>query len=281
MNKAKLNLYLSIFLLSFTGVSAKFVPLSAIPLTFARAGIATICLTAFLLFTGASLRIKRVHIIPALSIGLLLGVHWVTYMHALQISTVAIGMISLYSFPVFTALLEPLILREKRHKADLLAALAVFTGIAIMNPVLSLDSTILQGCLWGLGSAVLYSLRNILSRYYLRTYKGETMMVYQLAAASAICLPLLAITTNTELLNLTTDGALYLLIFAIPLTAIAHTLWIKNMSHFKAAFVGTVSCLAPLLGALWAIPALGEPLSLRTMIGGGIILAISTYEANK
>ncbi|MDA1354499.1 MAG: DMT family transporter [bacterium] len=281
MKENKLNLYFSIFLLSFTGLSAKLVPLSAIPITFSRAGIAAICLGLFALLSRVPLRLNRQHILPVIGIGALLGLHWMTYMHALKISTVAIGMISLYSFPVFTALFEPLLLKEPFRKGDLLAAVAVFIGIVIMNPVLSLESNILQGCLWGIGSAFLYSLRNVFSRYYLRTYAGETIMVYQLAIASAICIPLLLVTSNTELSQLNSHGWIHLLIFALPLTALAHTLWVKNMSHFKAAFVGTVSCLAPVFGAIWAIPVLGEALNSRTIIGGTIILCISAYEAQR
>jgi drug/metabolite transporter (DMT)-like permease len=41
--------------------------------------------------------------------GLLMCVHWVTYFHAMQVSTVAIGMIALYTYPVMSVLLEPLI----------------------------------------------------------------------------------------------------------------------------------------------------------------------------
>ena len=37
-----------------------------------------------------------------------MGTHWVTYFYALQWSNVAIGMLSLFTYPVITALLEPL-----------------------------------------------------------------------------------------------------------------------------------------------------------------------------
>jgi len=37
--------------------------------------------------------------------GLLTGVHWVTFFHAIQISTVAIAILSLYTFPIMTSFL--------------------------------------------------------------------------------------------------------------------------------------------------------------------------------
>lgn len=55
--------------------------------------------------------------------GLFMGIHWVTYFYALQWSNVAIGMLSLFTYPVITAFLEPLFFKThfkffKRHKGE-------------------------------------------------------------------------------------------------------------------------------------------------------------------
>ena len=39
--------------------------------------------------------------------------HWITYFYALKLSNVAIGMLSLYTFPVMIAFLEPVFLKVK------------------------------------------------------------------------------------------------------------------------------------------------------------------------
>ena len=42
-----------------------------------------------------------------------MGAHWVTYFYALKLSNVALGVLSLYTFPIFTAILEPVFLKIK------------------------------------------------------------------------------------------------------------------------------------------------------------------------
>jgi len=42
-----------------------------------------------------------------------MGGHWITYFYALKLSNVAIGMLSLFAYPIFTALLEPFFIKVK------------------------------------------------------------------------------------------------------------------------------------------------------------------------
>ena len=48
--------------------------------------------------------------------GLLMMIHWVTYFYALTWTSVAVAMLSLYTFPIITTLLEPLFLKTKFQK---------------------------------------------------------------------------------------------------------------------------------------------------------------------
>ena len=60
--------------------------------------------------------------------------HWVTYFYALQWSNVAIGMLSLFTYPVITALLEPLILKTKFQKHHLILGFIVLIGVYFLAP---------------------------------------------------------------------------------------------------------------------------------------------------
>ena len=44
--------------------------------------------------------------------GTILAVHWIAFFQAIQVSTVAIGLLSFSSYPLFTTFLEPLFFRE-------------------------------------------------------------------------------------------------------------------------------------------------------------------------
>ena len=55
--------------------------------------------------------------------GSILGVHWIAFFQAIQVSTVAIGLLSFASYPLFTTLLEPLFFREPLRVRNVFAAL--------------------------------------------------------------------------------------------------------------------------------------------------------------
>jgi len=102
-----LVLYIAVFLLSLNGLFAKLIPLDALSITQLRSVIAVFGFLAFGLVRKRKLRVKNLkQQFGVAFLGLLLGLHWITFFHAMQVSTVAIGMLSLFSFPIMTILLE-------------------------------------------------------------------------------------------------------------------------------------------------------------------------------
>ena len=95
-------------LLGATALMSKVIPLSATDITFGRSIIACVVLVLIVKLTGSSLRLnsKKDYFI-ALALGLLMSAHWVTYFAAMQYSSVSVGMIALFTFPVIAVLLEP------------------------------------------------------------------------------------------------------------------------------------------------------------------------------
>jgi len=87
--------------ISTSGALGKFINMSPPVIIWWRAALAAVFLFIFCLYKGIGLKIKnskdrRTFIIAAL----LMGGHWVTYFYALKLSNVAIGMLSIFTFPV-------------------------------------------------------------------------------------------------------------------------------------------------------------------------------------
>mgnify|MGYP001366961808 CR=1 FL=1 len=118
------ELYISILLLSFTGLFAKLLPWDPITIIFWRTVIAGISFLLILSLLRRPLKISsRNDILIIGTLGAFMVLHWVFYYWAVQISSVAIGMISIYSYPVISALIEPLAMKERFQVSDLIAAL--------------------------------------------------------------------------------------------------------------------------------------------------------------
>ncbi|WP_254712744.1 MULTISPECIES: EamA family transporter [unclassified Polaribacter] len=73
-----------------------------------RASFAAVLIYIFCKIKKIDLKIKSKKDYSSFAVnGFFLGAHWVTYFYALKRSNVALGMLSLYTFPVMAALLEP------------------------------------------------------------------------------------------------------------------------------------------------------------------------------
>ena len=79
--------------------------------------------------------------------GVLLAIHWVAFFHAIQVSTVAVGLLTFSSFPLFVTLLEPWFFRERRRWLDLFTAVLVMAGLAMIVPSFDFGNNITQGIL--------------------------------------------------------------------------------------------------------------------------------------
>ena len=167
-------------LLGATALFSKLLPLSALDITLGRAAVACIMLFGILKLFGKSIRLDNTKdYFIALFLGLLMAAHWVSYFAAMQYSSVSIGMIALFTFPVMTVLLEPFFEGIRLVWQDVISALVVLFGIYLIVPEVSLENEITQGVLIGVFSAVLYSFRNLVHRKYFSHYSGAQAMAYQ------------------------------------------------------------------------------------------------------
>ena len=108
-----IQLNLAILFISTSGVLGRWIPLPPEVTIFWRSFLAIPFLALFLLSTKQTINLTQRRSFPLVLAGVFLGTHWVTYFYALQWSNVAIGMLSLFTFPVITACLEPLFLKTK------------------------------------------------------------------------------------------------------------------------------------------------------------------------
>lgn len=115
--------------ISTSGALGRYIQLS-VPVTIAsRAILAFVILLLYCRYKKVSFRIEKADRSMVILSGLLMGVHWLTYFYALQMSNVAIGMLSMFTYPVLTAFLEPILLKTKFQKIHLLLGALVLFGI--------------------------------------------------------------------------------------------------------------------------------------------------------
>ena len=140
------------------GLFAKFLPVPPAVLTAGRTLFGSLALLMYARATATSLRLGGAKELAALALsGALLAAHWFTFFHAIQVSTVAIGLLAFSAFPLFTTFLEPALFREPLRPRDLGTALTVTLGLVLVTPSFDLGDHLTRGLLWGLLSAFAYA----------------------------------------------------------------------------------------------------------------------------
>jgi len=270
MKKSLFEIHIAVALFGLAGLFGKWLTLSPIIIVLGRVFFAAFALGIALLLSRQKLKfVPAKNIIVLFMMGILLAFHWICFFKSIQVSTVAIGLLSYSSFPLFTALLEPLLLQRRMVPKNILFALICIFGVFLIIPGFELTNLIFQGVLWGLSAGLTFSILTIMNRKLAQQYSYLHIAFYQDLSATLCLLPFLFVLGAGLQVN-----HLFLLFFlGVFCTAAAHALFIKGLKHIKAQSAALVGSLEPVYGIVFAILFLQEIPSVRTVLGGMIILS--------
>ncbi|MEH6470835.1 MAG: DMT family transporter [Halopseudomonas sp.] len=270
------TLHLGSLILGGTALFSKLIDTSALEITLWRSFIAAAVLLAFLLLRKSRIRLHNIQDAGVIVLlGVLLAVHWVTYFHSMQVSTVAVGIVAFFSHPVISALLEPLFDKQRPRPVDLISAFWVLCGIVIMMPEINLASGATQGVLWGVFSALLFSLRNIIYKRYFSHYDSSLAMMYQCLIVGIVLLPF----AGDFIVSTSVENWILLGVLGVLFTATPHTLFSYSLKFLSVKTASLIMCLVPLYATLLAALVLAELPAANTLIGGAMILAAAIFES--
>jgi len=202
--------------------------------------------------------------------GALLALHWTAFFQSINVSSVAIGLLSFSSFPLFTAALEPILLKQRPSRIQIIAALLILPGIYLLVPSFTLQNRATLGVAWGLLAGATFALLSVTNRWLGGSYPSLTISLYQDGVAALVLLPALLL-TSTEAFW-TPHELLMLLILGVVCTALAHTLFIASMRDITAQSASLFASLEPVWGILFGVFLLKDIPTTLTLIGGAIIL---------
>ena len=213
--------------------------------------------------------------------GLVLALHWVTFFHAIQSSTVAIGLVGFATFPVFVTFLEPVLYGQKIRRVDIISAMLVVVGLLLVAPGFDLSDSGTVGLLWAVLSGALFAILTLINRHLVETNSAIVVAFYQHGAAALGLLPFVIIFGATA----DSSDIWLLLVLGVVCTALPHTLFIKSMAVLKAQLVSVVAGLEPVYGIVFAVLLLGEVPGIKTISGaaivfGAVILAMNAHSVS-
>ena len=274
--KALLAVHSAVLIFGLTALFSKLISLTALEITLLRSVFAVFIIFAIFLWQKKSIKLshpKDYGIVILL--GVLLALHWVTYFHSMQVSSIAVGVIALYTFPIITVFLEPLFHGERPHIKDVISAFTVLFGIYLLVPEFSLSNETTLGILWGVLSALFFALRNIVQGHYFKGYTARHSLFYQTLVTFIVLLPF-----SFEVIPaVTTIQWGQLLILGVFFTAVPHTLFAFSLLNLKAKTVSLVACVQVVYATIFAALLLSEWPQLSTVVGGLIVVSAAMYES--
>ena len=273
-----LAIHAAVLLFGLAGLFGKFLSLSPSVIVSGRTFFASIALGLTLVCLKQSLRIRSKNDLGIfILLGGILSIHWITFFHAIQISTVAVGLISYSTFPVFVTFMEPIFFQERLRVFDILTAMLVFCGLILVIPSFDFDNHIFRGALWGTVSGLTFAFLSILNRKYVRLYSPLVVTFYQNLFATLILLPFLL----KESRSIGSKELVFLALLGVFCTALSHGLFIKGLRYVRAQLASVTAGLESVYGVLFAFLLLGEIPSLTILLGGLIILGTTVFAGTK
>jgi len=270
------GLLLATLFISTSGVLGKYIAMPVEVIIWFRAAIAMVFIYLYCKYKKIDLTIKSSKDYkPFFISGVLMALHWITYFYALKLSNVALGVLSLYTFPIIIALLEPLFFKVKFNPIYILLGLMVLTGLFILTPEFNIESTQVKGILFGVFSAFCFALRILILKQHVAQYNGSMLMFYQTLIITILLVPTLFF---MDVSGVETQFP-YLLLLAFLTTAIGHSLMLHSLKFFSASTASIISSLQPVFGIILAYFFLQEIPTINTFWGGSLILLTVVIES--
>lgn len=265
---AIISIHIATLLFGLAGVLGAAVDLGPIEITFGRTLFASIALLAVFILSGK----VETPVITRLSVfaGLLLAIHWISFFASILHSTVAVGLITFSTCPVFVALLEPKIFSEKFRPVTLIAALFVLVGVFIITGAATGDTVFIKGIAYGIFSGASFAVLQLINRHLAKTSGPVATSLIQNSVASLLLLPVV----GGGLAAIQSNQWLTLAFLGVGCTALAHTLFIYSLKRVRVATASMIAAgLEPVYGIALAAVLLAQWPGHHVFVGGFIILA--------
>lgn len=239
--------------------------------------IAAVCFAVILWFkepAGFRIRKKDIPLFLGLGLGSILF-FTICYFTAIQMMSMSVAAILLYTSPIWVMLMSILFLREKMTVTKGIALFLSFAGCVLVSGFQQGNMTV-AGFLIGLGAGVGYGLYSILGTVAMKRYSPYVVTTYTfiIAAAGAIiiCQPADIFRKFGGVTNLALLLCFVLItgLVTAVIPFLLYTLGLQSVEAGKAAIFATIE---PLVATLLGAVAFSEAVSLEAGIGIVCILA--------
>ena len=272
--KSLIHYHLIVFIFGFSSVMGALCSLDAIPLVVYRMLLASLGLAVyFAIFHPTYFRLERSLWAKVILGGLIIGVHWVTFFHAIKVAGVSLTLSMMATGAFITAMIEPLINKRKILGYELLFGGLIAVGVGM---IFQAEYEHLYGISIALLSAFLSSVFTILNTQLVKQGKAITLSFYELLVGAVFGIGFVIFSGDytLEAFELRQWDWLWIILIAWVCTSYAFNISIKVMQYLSPFTVMLIINLEPVYGILLSLAIWGdeELMSFRFYLGFVIVL---------
>ena len=234
----------------------------------------------FLVITGGYrrelLKIRLRDVGLFLGMGLLsLLLFTVCYFTTINLASLSVAAILLYTSPIWVMLMSAICFREKITRRKLLCAAMAFGGCVLVSGMGSASGLSPMVLVTGLLSAVGYGLYSIFGTFALRKYQPLTVTTYAFLfgalGAVVLCKPSEIISV---IASAPSPGGLVLLlaVTAFVTAVLPYLLYTVGLSHMRASAAAIMASIEPVVATAAGALVFGEALTLSAFTGIALVL---------
>lgn len=274
MKNALIKLHIAVFLWGFTGVLGRLISLNEGLLVWYRMLITVVSLFLMMLWKKELQKVSGKHMWSLVGIGGLIALHWCFFYGSIKYSNVSIALTCLSSAGLFTALLEPLLMRKPVIIQEIGLGLVAITGIYL---IFHFDPQYKTGIILGLICTILTCVFVIFNKRMVAHTAPKTMMLYELGGGwllLSLAMPFYLKVFPTTYLFPDSMDVLWLLIMSWICTILAMDLSLQALKKLSAFTQNLTFNLEPVYGIILAFVVYKENkhLSYGFYIGFSLIL---------
>lgn len=277
-SKALIQLHLAVLLFGFTAILGNIINMSALMIVWWRVVITVFTLLFLINIKKQLALLPRKQLLIYLGIGVIIALHWLAFYGSIKLGNSSLTLTCMATTSLFTALLEPFMIKRRFDKRELFFGLAIIPCIALI--VSGVDKAYYLGIIVGLTSALLAAIFSILNKKHIQ--KADTIMITFIEMIGVgvfltIIIPFVASHTDDFAMfpPSSMDWA-YIIILAILCTTLAWVLSLYALKELTAFESNLVINMEPLYGIVLAALLLKEhkEMNWTFYLGSGLMLAI-------
>ncbi len=204
------------------------------------------------------------------------------YFTSIELSSLSVAAVLLYTAPAFVMLFSLIFFKEKMTAAKGISLVLAVLGCAMTTGVIGGQLNVtLAGFLFGLGSGVCYALYSIFSRFALdRGYEPFTITLYTFIFAGLASLAVTDLPPVIDVVFADFGSVCYAMLFALVSCVLPYVFYTMGLKHIASSTASIIATVEPVVATVIGALVFSEPLAVPFGYLGVVMVLLSVVLIN-